>query len=782
METVPPQLIELLERLGLAGAGQVRRMGGLVRRLARDLPRFESVWVDALTQARLLTPFQAAEIHAGRGESLRVGPYVLCESLPWPDYVPCFRARRIESREVVRLAVVSDAGKQTGKSLDRLEALAAVSPRVQSEHVACVTEVGAEAGRIWAASRWIAGRTAAKWMVHHGRCSPEVVLQIARAMLVALGELERAGLCHGDVSSSGLVLIDSGGVVLLLPGIRAILRPEEGYAHADLPPEAYDYLAPERIAEGTLPTTASDMYACGCVWWHLLCGRAPLAGGDSLGKLRAGQTAEVLDVGRFVPEIPAPLAAAVSACLQRDPGRRPQSMAHLAATLGSPTQAGKLALRRCLTRGRRATASWSRPARVRRQSIRTPLRLAALAGCLLATVALLWPNWRTGFPVSTASIPAGQPALAAQPAVAQTDPAQPPSHRTAVAPMDRRASSMTPGRANRQPAAADTESATRRRAEPPDLVLASGEPLKIESLELSAGQCVRGAPGQRPMVMVPLSGLNVDAEDVRFEDIDFVHDHPSLSQGEPEPGAAIVHLRAAAAEFRGCSFRSTRSMAAAPAAIRWTHPADSSESLLTLPSGRVRLSDCVLSGVGPGIECCTVGAVTLELANTLQVDSGPLVRLDHCPKSDEPILITLSQVTLRAAGPLLECRFQRIEDQPGEILVRASRCAFVPGSGTPLMRFVGPQSPQRVLQSVRWTGQGSLVSPETVVAAWQRPDGRRATLDDASVSIAGLVRSRVGFAGSAEAGPPASRIHRWQAPLRSTDPPGIDPTRLPPLD
>ena len=71
------------------------------------------------------------------------------------------------------------------------------------------------------------------------------------------------------------------------------------------------------------------------------------------------------------------------------------------------------------------------------------------------------------------------------------------------------------------------------------------------------------------------------------------------------------------------------------------------------------------------------------------------------------------------------------------------------------------------------------VSPETVIAAWRGSDGREEVLDDASVSIAGLVRSKVGFAGDAGSGPAASRIIRWQVPLRSTDPPGIDPARLP---
>jgi len=83
-ETPPQNLIEHLQKLQLASDQQVRGMYGRVRRLARDLPLFESVWVDALAQARILTPFQAAQLNAGRGDSLRVGPYVLCQSLAEP--------------------------------------------------------------------------------------------------------------------------------------------------------------------------------------------------------------------------------------------------------------------------------------------------------------------------------------------------------------------------------------------------------------------------------------------------------------------------------------------------------------------------------------------------------------------------------------------------------------------------------------------------------------------------------------------------------------------------
>ncbi len=65
--------------------------------------------------------------------------------------------------------------------------------------------------------------------------------------------------------------------------------------------------------------------------------------------------------------------------------------------------------------------------------------------------------------------------------------------------------------------------------------------------------------------------------------------------------------------------------------------------------------------------------------------------------------------------------------------------------------------------------------------AWRGPGDQEKIVDESSLSIAGLVRSAVGFAGQPSADPAGSRLIRWQAPLQSADPPGIDPAPLPPL-
>jgi eukaryotic-like serine/threonine-protein kinase len=822
MPELPPQeLVATLERLGLATAEQVLRMRRRVGRLAKDLPRFDSVWIDALAQARMLTPFQAAELNAGRGGTLRVGPFLLCERLAHPCYVASYRANNVDSGEMVRLAVVEIIGPRADAILGQLRLLVksgnrssggsgaapphgsstdapteeelrshAIHRRVDaaakraeatpspdlplSPAPSLITCSGRDGDRVFAASPWINGRAAAEWIVHHGRFPPEVVLEIARAMLVELAALEKIGVSHGDVSTSSLILTDGGEIALALPGLRAVLRPEEGYAHADLLPEAFDSLAPERIASGGPPGTAGDVYACGCVWWHLLCGRPPLAGGNSLTKLRAAQAGGICDVRRNAPDAPPALAAAIAACVEVEPGRRPESMARLAAMLGSPTQNGKGALADCLSRTGRPMVHWTTTARSIRRSSRTPLWLAGAVCCLAATVAVFWPG------AHRAGLSGSSPSSACENASSKC--------KTASGQCEAASGSRARQRNDNAPTRVEEGAVVRATfqqplAPPADLVLAADRPLTDALVELREGQRVRAASGHRATLLAPEAGLIVDKENVRFENIDFVWKPARSTEPVRSQGPAIVRLLAGRVEFRGCSFRCKGREQGAPSsfsgvpAIRWMHPAQIDPSETSLPSGRIRLADCVFYHVGAGVDCCTVGALGIELTNTLHLGAGPLLRLDHCPRSDEPLSLNLSQVTLRGSGPLLECLAPHAEEQPVEITVRATACVFAPQTGEPLV-CCGAILPERLLGGLRWSGQGSLVTTQTPILNWKDTSGVR-TVDESALSIAGLVRSEVEFAGGLSSDPAASRIIRWQAPLQSADPPGIDPAPLP---
>ncbi|MEX0938410.1 MAG: protein kinase [Pirellulales bacterium] len=767
------ELIELLDRLGLATVEDVRRARRNALQLARELPLFDSVWVDALVQARVLTPFQAERINAGRGTELQVGPYVLSGVQRRLGYASWFDARHIETHHQVLVAIAEPGQLPADDAARRLRAVVELGARVTSDAFVPAIDAGVAASRAWMACTSTSGTWADAWMVRRGRFTPQAVLEIARQMARALAELESIGGVHGDICLACLILDPQGRVRLPLPGLRGAVRPHEGYSHAELPPDAYGYLAPERVIEGSPVSRASDLYACGCTWWHLLTGRPPLPGGNALARLKSVQKAKVLDVRQLAPETPGVLVAAVQSCLQRDPECRPTSFAELASILAPPSRSGRTALAGVLAKPKQVRTGLSNLVREARRSRHAPVWSAAALGACLMLAGVTWSYWRTSLldPVNR-----WLAASAADEGAEQSDGAR--TEVTAVAsetptedePVESAGVVAAPQSSTEAVLATSEAPITADRS----LLTLEGH-VDARTIQLQPGQTVRSRPGSRARLKVTGAGLVVAVEDVVFEQIDFVYDAASNVSAN---AAALIDVRARSVEFRNCTFQAVGPSVSAVSAVVWSSQTDTG-SLDQLPeAGVVRMVDSVLYHVAAGVLCQANGPRTLELDNTLHLGHGPLVRLDRFPGLEEPLSVTLSSCTLRAGDALLEIDCRAGENDPGRLSIDAVDCVFAPRDRGLLLNFLGERPSMEELRAIQWTGQGSLLAPATSFAGWRDDRGSSTPLDSASIRVDGLVLSQLDFAEAKSAQPAASQVVRWTAPIRSDKPPGIDPAQL----
>jgi hypothetical protein len=604
--------------------------------------------------------------------------------------------------------------------------------------IAAPSEAGIDGPDCWIACEHVEGICAADWLAHNGRIPPAAVLEIARQMATALASLESRGHLHGDLGARQLILTKSGQAILPLPGVRPILRPEEGYTRLDLLPEAYDYLAPERISDGTPANIASELFACGCLWWHLLCGRPPLAGGDCLGKVRSAQQGRLSDVRRFAPDAPPVLVDAIVACTQLDPRRRPPSMAELAKRLGPADKQQRAALVRHLTPPAGPEYRTRKRASLRPPdaSRGVPLPVAISAVLLVALGMGWWNRDRSSLPLVE---------IAGAPPAAMLTP------EPVLAPAN-------------QPKAADAEELSNNG--PADLVLPAGA-VNLSELKLEPGQTVRGASGSRTILIVPADGLAIETEDVRFENIDFTSALPAADASRP---AVLVQLRALRAAFHCCSFQALSGSSLPAIAIDWPGPV--SPPRQTLQTGRLVVSSCVFHRIDRGIFFRGAGAIRIDLENSLWLAAGAWMTVDHLPRADEPILIHLTHATLRGGRALLESPSAGT-GPAGEIQLRLEECALAPARGGALVALFGPQPEESFLRRLRISGQGTILSPEAPLAVWQGDYGGARLVPDEQIEAGGLVRTSIGFAGGSLDQPAAARVVHWQAPLVSPDPPGI---------
>ena len=144
---------------------------------------------------------------------------------------------------------------------------------------------------------------------------------------------------------------------------------------------------------------------------------------------------------------------------------------------------------------------------------------------------------------------------------------------------------------------------------------------------------------------------------------------------------------------------------------------------------------------------------------------------------DRAVGIAADHVTLRGESAVLECRYGRLPDPCGAIAISVDSSVLDCQPRGGLLMFSGIEQPDLLVAAIHWSGQGSLVTPETTLARWR--NGRRLEeLPEDELEVAGVVRSRVKFAGQMGGSIANSRAVDWQVPLRSDEPPGANPDAL----
>ena len=778
-------LVELLARLGLANEQQIRGVAPRARRLARGLPLFESVWLDALVQARFISLFQASEIAAGRGDGLSIGPALLVQRLatlgPWSEY----RGRAIETGRPLRvLTYRSPDGMPEGAEAALARLVERSRVLATNPYWAPIEQAGIADDIAWTLCAWRDAEPLAARLASRGRLPSEAAIDVVRQLALALVELETAGIIHGDLAVHRLLLQPSGQLNLYAPGLRGVVRPSEGFAAAALPAECFDTLAPERIRTGCPPTVASEIYACGAIAWHLLSGRPAFPGASSLAKLRAICAGHQGSLARLVPDLPSEIESTILACLSTNPTQRPATYRELADRLGEPSRAGRRWLARTLAAERRVKRI--SPSRGSRRAV--PGRLLVAAALLL--VAMAAGAWGLNARRAT------QPALAttSDPTPStSTGKSTPDNSPSEVSPIDDQEPSPTvdnrvaPASYNAEmPGDRSVEAATGRHIEPAAirpvdvLLLPADRPLRLQKLAPRAGQTVTGPEGQRPLVIVPPGGLEIDAANVRFVDIDFLLTDNAFDPRDRVESPRLLRVTSPEVRFERCSFAvSAGEPGDDVAAVRWESPANSSAPAELLPSGTLGFSQCVVRGLGCAIEGRREGALRIELSDCLIVDAGPVVRLDRVRRADEPLNLSVARSTFREIDALVEYAYQAPRRGVGQLAIATSDCVLAPRDGGALLQLLGTIDPGPILERISWQGAGSILPVDAPLAEWFYDDGPSERIDDHEIAATGLAREQIEFAGLASTGSEASMLATTPGSQMSAARPGFGPIKLP---
>jgi serine/threonine protein kinase len=239
-------------------------------------------------------------------------------------------AARASDSETVALKVLRPELAADDVVHRRFRREARLAHGITSPHVVPILDVGETAGTTYLVMPLYPGGSLTERLVG-GPLGVDETIELAAQLARGLDELHRRGIVHRDVKPSNVLFDAEGRAALSDFGLARAVDSTRLTRDGQLLGTPH-YLAPELI-EGVEATTASDVYALGCVLYECVAGGPPFAA-LRLTELGFAHLAEPApDPRERRPELPAGFAEALLAALEKDPEARPPTATALARML-----------------------------------------------------------------------------------------------------------------------------------------------------------------------------------------------------------------------------------------------------------------------------------------------------------------------------------------------------------------------------------------------------------------------------------------------------------------
>jgi serine/threonine-protein kinase len=348
------ELLGLLRELPLLPATWREQLGN-----ATALPEDADTLAQTLVRDNWLTSYQASQLLAGAGHDLVLDQHVLLEPLGSGGMGSVFKARHLRLDRLEALKILRPEYLATPEAVQRFLREARAVARLNHPHIVRIYDAGEQAGRHFLAMEYLEGSDLAARVAGDGPLPPPQVCVLLYQAALGLQHAFEKGLVHRDIKPSNLFLasasvsgeVEEGVLKVLDLGLARLQPLSAAPAPTSLTPSGTvlgtpDYIAPEQARNHRAADIRSDLYSLGCTAYHLLAGQPPFLGGGMMEKLLRHQTEPPPPLERACPEVPPRLAAVVRQLMEKDPARRYQTPAALAAALKPLLRTARLKTRR----------------------------------------------------------------------------------------------------------------------------------------------------------------------------------------------------------------------------------------------------------------------------------------------------------------------------------------------------------------------------------------------------------------------------------------------------
>jgi hypothetical protein len=248
-----------------------------------------------------------------------------------------YRADDLKLSQPVALKFLPEKLAGDKSMLERFHREVRIARQISHPNVCRVFDIGEVEDQHFLSMEYIDGEDLATLLRRIGRLPSDKAVEIASQLCGGLRAAHQEGVLHRDLKPANVMIDGRGRTKITDFGLAGLADEFKGNeVRAGTPA----YMAPEQLA-GKEVTAKSDIYALGLVLYEVFTGRKAFDAGSLEELARLHESSTPPSISDHVKEIDPLVERVILRCLERDPGKRPASVAQISAALpgGDPLAA-----------------------------------------------------------------------------------------------------------------------------------------------------------------------------------------------------------------------------------------------------------------------------------------------------------------------------------------------------------------------------------------------------------------------------------------------------------
>jgi serine/threonine protein kinase len=316
-----PSFLDLVRKSGLVTQSQLDDLFG------QAVPTDSNQAAGDLVKAKLLTPFQAKQLLAGKHRGFILGPYKILQPIGQGGMGVVYLGEHTTLNRKVAIKILAADQAKDKLSQDRFIREARATAALDHPNIVKLFDISQGAGIHFLVMEYVEGKDLYTLLAELGPLHYAQACEYIAQAAAGLQHAHEKGFIHRDIKPANLMVAKDGKIKILDMGLaRSFIDSEDHLTAMQAEGEVtgtVDYLSPEQAVSQPLDER-SDIYSLGATFYALVTGQPPFAGSTAQ-KLMQHQMKDPAFTRKLGGRVPQELAAIITKMMAKKPRDRYQS-------------------------------------------------------------------------------------------------------------------------------------------------------------------------------------------------------------------------------------------------------------------------------------------------------------------------------------------------------------------------------------------------------------------------------------------------------------------------